>query len=218
MSAFDDLLMGALGGIPRLPGALCRAKSELFDEYEDPEVVEYALNQCQSCPARADCERWLDSLSPTARPFGVVAGRVRRPRQATQPEAGGMKVCWRSPQPLAVDLDLISIALQQTMLPMAKPAGQCPEQPHACSRMDQANADARSIHHLTSGFTPNPGAPANSKNQDQAPGHGLILMVSAYGCINLQQPGFLALPPSGYAVSVVCWSLPAMHGEGSTDG
>ena len=35
-----------------------------------------------------------------------------------------MKVCWRSPQPAPVDLDPIWTALQQTMPPMTKPAGQ----------------------------------------------------------------------------------------------
>jgi hypothetical protein len=37
-----------------------------------------------------------------------------------------MNVCWRAPQPATVDLDLISIVLQQTMPPMAKTAGQRP--------------------------------------------------------------------------------------------
>lgn len=43
MTALDDMLAGALGGIPRLSGNLCRGEGELFDDFEDPEVVEYCL-------------------------------------------------------------------------------------------------------------------------------------------------------------------------------
>jgi hypothetical protein len=80
MSTIDDL-MAALAGAPRLPGALCRGEADLFDQYDDPATVDYCVDVCASCPARADCERWLDSLRPSQRPHGVIAGRVNRPRQ-----------------------------------------------------------------------------------------------------------------------------------------
>lgn len=79
MSTLDDLLIGALSGIPKLSGNLCRGEGELFDQYEDPEVTEYCLHRCQSCPARPDCEAWLLSLRPSQRPHGTTAGVVRRP-------------------------------------------------------------------------------------------------------------------------------------------
>jgi hypothetical protein len=80
MSTLDDL-MAALAGTPRLPGALCRGESELFDQHDDPGVIEHAIAICHSCPARADCERWVDSSRPGQRPHGVIAGRVNRPPQ-----------------------------------------------------------------------------------------------------------------------------------------
>jgi hypothetical protein len=74
-------LLGAVLDAPRLPSPqLCRGKSELFDDYEDPEVVEYCQSRCQSCPALAACGQWLDSLPKSKRPFGVIAGTVRIPR------------------------------------------------------------------------------------------------------------------------------------------
>jgi hypothetical protein len=81
-------LLGAVLDAPRLPSPqLCRGKSAVFDEYEDPELVEYATHLCQSCPALAACGQWLDSLKPARRPRGVVAGRVIRPPQPRKPKA-----------------------------------------------------------------------------------------------------------------------------------
>lgn len=42
MTTLDDLLSGALGGIPPLPGARCKGRSDIWDELDDPELVEYA--------------------------------------------------------------------------------------------------------------------------------------------------------------------------------
>jgi WhiB family redox-sensing transcriptional regulator len=65
-------------GIPELRGARCRGKWSIFDETECPETTEYALNQCAMCECRPECVRWFESLKPSKRPVGVVAGRVVR--------------------------------------------------------------------------------------------------------------------------------------------
>jgi hypothetical protein len=87
MSTIDDL-MAALHGIPRLSGALCRGEADLFDQYDDLATVDTTIAICHSCPAKADCERWLDSLRPSQRPVGVVAGRVNRPRKPRKAKDG----------------------------------------------------------------------------------------------------------------------------------
>lgn len=81
MSTLDDLLGAALGAVPRLPGARCRSRSHLWDEYDDPEVIEYCLSQCRRCPALAGCTAWFDSLPARRRPHGTVAGQLNRPKQ-----------------------------------------------------------------------------------------------------------------------------------------
>lgn len=78
MSIIDDL-MAALQGIPRWPGCRCKGRSDVWDTYDDPQLVEYAINQCNACPALTDCRAWLDSLPASQRPHGVVAAQVRRP-------------------------------------------------------------------------------------------------------------------------------------------
>lgn len=75
MSSFDDLL-AALTAVPRLDGARCRGRWELWDETIDPEVVEYTVNQCRGCPALNACENYLAGVKPSKRPAGVVAGRI----------------------------------------------------------------------------------------------------------------------------------------------
>lgn len=75
-----DDLWDALAGIPRLPGAACRGRAEMFDQFVDPEVVEYCLLRCESCGAKPECERWYLGLPQSQRPHGVVAGRVHKPR------------------------------------------------------------------------------------------------------------------------------------------
>jgi len=76
-------LLGALAGVPRLDGALCRGRPELWDEAADrepaAEVAErhaYALAACGQCPALTTCAQWLDGLKPSQRPPGVTAGRL----------------------------------------------------------------------------------------------------------------------------------------------
>jgi hypothetical protein len=78
-------LSAALGAIPRLPGAACRGNHDLFDlrDLDDPDRADVgadAMAICERCPALAACEQWLASTPPHLRPYGVVAGLVRRPR------------------------------------------------------------------------------------------------------------------------------------------
>jgi hypothetical protein len=86
MTTFDSLL-GSLLGVPSLPGARCRGRSHLFDppeHHEHPETVAQrhaqAISLCSACPARRPCREWLDGLTPSKRPLGVVAGRIVRQR------------------------------------------------------------------------------------------------------------------------------------------
>jgi hypothetical protein len=78
MSAVDELI-GSLYGIPLLHSARCKGRSDIWDSFDDPALVEYAIQQCQSCAAKADCERYFLSLKPRHRPVGVIAGRVNKP-------------------------------------------------------------------------------------------------------------------------------------------
>lgn len=77
-------LFAALGGVPRLEGARCLGRWEIFDlrDLDDPDRAEIeaaALAICSSCPARRQCADHLDSLPPSRRPTGVVGGCVVRP-------------------------------------------------------------------------------------------------------------------------------------------
>ena len=85
-----DAVLGALLGLPSLPGARCRGRSELFDEPAPREPARHAAERhaqarmlCAGCPALAACATWFDSLPARDRPRGVIAGRpdsrARRP-------------------------------------------------------------------------------------------------------------------------------------------
>ncbi|MCG7582795.1 hypothetical protein [Mycolicibacterium sp. OfavD-34-C] len=79
-----------LAGIPALPGASCKGRSDLFErtirerrtdgrldcaELENARCE--ALRVCNNgCPALAACRAWLDALPAMRRPRGVVAGQV----------------------------------------------------------------------------------------------------------------------------------------------
>lgn len=82
-----DGLFAALDGIPDLPGARCRGHENLWDLYDDLDAADYCVDLCKRCPALAACEHWFDSLPAPQRPYGVVAGKVRRPRSKTKPAA-----------------------------------------------------------------------------------------------------------------------------------
>lgn len=79
-------LFAALG-CPVLPGAKCRGRPHLFDPPRKGERSEnvalrhaQAAMLCRSCPSLTACRDWLDSLTPSRRPTGVVAGQIVEPR------------------------------------------------------------------------------------------------------------------------------------------
>lgn len=72
MSTLADLL-DALRGAPRLPGALCRGQSDLFDAADHDQLIE-AVQTCQRCPALTACHEWAVTLRDN-HVSGVVAGR-----------------------------------------------------------------------------------------------------------------------------------------------
>ena len=76
-----EAIASALAAAPRLPGARCVGDWSIFDETDNPEIVEYAKNQCQACPALAECRSWFESLKPSKRPPGTVAGQLVHPTQ-----------------------------------------------------------------------------------------------------------------------------------------
>jgi len=89
-----SLMAAVLTGVPRLPGVRCLGRGDLFDPAatgEAPEAAADRHNQavglCQHCPALDPCAAWVDSLKPSRRPGGVVAGRVRGPRPPGRPPA-----------------------------------------------------------------------------------------------------------------------------------
>lgn len=78
-----EALLDALSAAPVLPGAKCRGRSHLFDDAgpdESENTVQarqaQALSLCSYCPALQPCREWFDSLKPSKRPAGVVAGAV----------------------------------------------------------------------------------------------------------------------------------------------
>lgn len=76
MSTWNGLTE-ALRCVPRLPAAKCVGTWQIWDETDDPETIEFAVRNCNSCPALIQCRNWLDSLPENRRPIGVVAGQVR---------------------------------------------------------------------------------------------------------------------------------------------
>ncbi|WP_100482301.1 hypothetical protein [Mycobacteroides abscessus] len=85
-----NTLRPLLAGIPALPGAPCKGRSDLYERTiggriegrhaGSPELENArceALRLCNDrCPALASCRAWLGALPATRRPRGVVAGLV----------------------------------------------------------------------------------------------------------------------------------------------
>jgi hypothetical protein len=75
------LLEALAGSTPRLPGAACRGRYELFDTaagqfgYRMFQARAEALAVCAGCPVLRECRQWLDS-QPPGRVRGVCAGTV----------------------------------------------------------------------------------------------------------------------------------------------
>lgn len=85
-------LLAAISAAPELPGAACVGMSAAFDpaEHGEPATdVEYrhhvALHLCRTCSALASCTEWFDSLKPSKRPVGVIAGQINQPRLPGRP-------------------------------------------------------------------------------------------------------------------------------------
>lgn len=80
-SQVAELLADIAATAPHLAGAACVGRWELFDvETRDDARTPEAVAICQRCPALPECRTWLDSLKPSQRPMGVVAGRFVQPR------------------------------------------------------------------------------------------------------------------------------------------
>ncbi|MDQ1247531.1 MAG: WhiB family transcriptional regulator, redox-sensing transcriptional regulator [Actinomycetota bacterium] len=92
-------LLTAIGS-PGLPGARCRGRGYLFDEAEpgEPEALvaqrhAQAVQLCRGCKSLPACAAWVDSLKPSQRPRGVVAGRINsRPSGRPKKEIHGTDV------------------------------------------------------------------------------------------------------------------------------
>ncbi|WP_205877540.1 WhiB family transcriptional regulator [Mycobacterium camsae] len=76
MSVAD--LLAEFSAVPRLPGALCREQTQLFDEAVDDRQTHQAVALCRRCPALSRCAAWINGL-PAGAISGVVAGQVHRP-------------------------------------------------------------------------------------------------------------------------------------------
>lgn len=93
-------LLDELAVAPRLAGARCVDRHELFDATIEAERTgppgaadlaaarTEALRLCAGCPELMACRTWFDALPKKHRPLGVVAGRIitgrrQAPRQKT---------------------------------------------------------------------------------------------------------------------------------------
>ncbi|WP_082947664.1 WhiB family transcriptional regulator [Mycobacterium sp. E2479] len=79
----DDVqrLFASMLSVPRLAGAACRGRPELFDldHRSCPDEIERAQRICSACPAMAACRAWIDATPEQRRPTGVVAGMLLGP-------------------------------------------------------------------------------------------------------------------------------------------
>jgi hypothetical protein len=83
-------LMAALSGAPRLDGALCKGRSQLFDLdaiADDQAAIQRAIGICHRCPALRACKAWSDTMTPAQRPTGVLAGVLVVPPPAKKKRA-----------------------------------------------------------------------------------------------------------------------------------
>ncbi|KAA1248763.1 hypothetical protein F0Q45_18765 [Mycobacterium simiae] len=70
-----ELTAAILRGTPRLPGALCRGRTELFDA-DDEETAACATALCRRCPDKQPCTTWADTLRHN-QVNGFLAGELR---------------------------------------------------------------------------------------------------------------------------------------------
>jgi len=93
VTVLDDLL-GLLDAAPKLRGARCVGRSEMFDPpppgsppAAQVEHAAAAVAVCHGCPALTACRAWWDELARAERPAGVVAGQVSEPGPAERRKA-----------------------------------------------------------------------------------------------------------------------------------
>lgn len=90
-----ELAAAMLQGTPRLTGAACAGRWELFDPRGVDVVQETvpeadarhaeALAICAACPALGACRAWVAESRPSQRPAGVVAGIPPPKRGGSRP-------------------------------------------------------------------------------------------------------------------------------------
>jgi hypothetical protein len=76
-------LPAAIIPVPDLTGAACAGRSDLFDlrpVHSDDRAYREALALCAHCPVLSACRAWFARLPKAERPYGVIAGRVHKPR------------------------------------------------------------------------------------------------------------------------------------------
>jgi WhiB family transcriptional regulator, redox-sensing transcriptional regulator len=70
-----EAVAAILRGVPRLEGALCRRRAELFDGNDDQDS-RAAAELCGHCPARQPCAAWAETLRHN-QINGIIAGQHR---------------------------------------------------------------------------------------------------------------------------------------------
>jgi len=85
MSTADDIFSVFLG-VPHLPGARCVGSAQLFDEFDDEDVVSAAIATCLRCAELQPCRQFVESLPRRHRPDGVTGGVCRRPLKPRLPK------------------------------------------------------------------------------------------------------------------------------------
>jgi hypothetical protein len=69
-----DCYAAIVRDVPKLDGALCKNKSELFD---DEDSAANAIALCHQCPAFAECAQWSAQLKCSEK-SGVLAGEYHQ--------------------------------------------------------------------------------------------------------------------------------------------
>lgn len=91
------LLTAILADTPKLTGALCVGRAEMFDERGDDESADEAAERrgraaalCTRCPARVECSDWV-ARQPSLRESGAViaADALTRPHPHRGAGKGG---------------------------------------------------------------------------------------------------------------------------------
>jgi len=79
MSAPLAGVLDAIGAGPDLRRGLCVWSWHIFDEVDDPVIIDQAIALCRQCCVLGKCSEWVNSLPASKRPVGVTAAVLRRP-------------------------------------------------------------------------------------------------------------------------------------------